>query len=189
MTPLLRPHVRSKSNVAPTPPVDQTVMKFPSVSTMASPYETPAPQSARTSLTPSGSPRTSHPTSSGVTSLPVLSLGLPLGLSFRSQPSAGRKNRSLLSTITPASHSTTEPPAEQPQPLVLPESRYPILLSFLRQGAARLVISRRADKRQCPRPRWLTATRPVPPTLAANREHQAHQINSLTTKFGQNHPD
>jgi len=126
-----RSHARSKSVVAPTPPVDQTVIKFPSVSTTGSPYETPAPRSVvdsrKTSLTPSDSASnvpfnyfyrsgTAPGTVAGSTAGSVLPEST---VSRKGKKDKKDKSRSLLSTITSASHSTTRAPTEQPQPPAL----------------------------------------------------------------------
>ena len=117
-----RAHSRSKSVVTATQPADQAGIKFPSVSTMGSPspYETPAPRSAvdsrKTSLTPSDSASNIHVNHIyGSGTVPGSVVGSVLPESTLSKRSKKDKNRSALSTITSASHSTTKPPTEQPQ--------------------------------------------------------------------------
>ena len=113
-------------------PPEPAGIKFPSVSTVGSPYETPAPRSVResrtTSLTPSDSASNvpinyfyGNGAVPGTIAGPVD--GPPLPESTVSKKSKKDKNRSLLSTIMSNSNSTAKPSTEQPPP---PEPASPV---------------------------------------------------------------
>ena len=113
MSNISQAHSCSKSIITATQPADQTGVKFPSVSTTDSPYETPTPQSMAdsrtTSLTPSDSASNIHinyiygnGTAPSTVAGSVVSPSHPE--STVSRKSKKDKARSTLSTVTSASH-------------------------------------------------------------------------------------
>jgi hypothetical protein len=120
-----RAHGRPRGIVDTLQPPEPPAIKFPSVSTVGSSYETPVPRSTResrtTSLTPSDSasnvPANYH-YGNGI--VPGTTAGSVAG-SLLPEPTPSRKskkdkNRSLLSTIASAANFTAKPPTEQLQP-------------------------------------------------------------------------
>ena len=163
-----RAHPRSKSIVPPTPPVEQTNFKFPSISTSGSPHETPVIRSVansrKTSLTPSDSASNIHVNYFyGSGNAPGSNVGSVLPESTLSKKSKKDKNRSVLSTITSASRSTTKPPSEQPQP---PEPTPPIPQISTPDSPA--VSSSIGSSRLTTNPSTPITTRSLKPSLASS---------------------
>ena len=130
-------------------PPEPTGIKFPSVSTVGSPYETPVPRSAKesrtTSLTPSDSASNvplNYFYGNGV--VPGTIAAPPLLEPTLSKKSKKDKNKSLLSTITSTSNSATKPRREQPQlpePAPVPQISIPASSVSSSIGGSRLTTN------------------------------------------------